>query len=212
MKGKPGTRVMEKPLTTRQQGRAAVGNRTRGVYVRSDGHIPKPIRATNIAVGGVGIDVSHFEKLPERGTVIQAVLSVGRASAKVKIKLVHVSAGVAGFQFIGAPSTLSPAIALFFNPELMGAGGDEERIQRYSSTSGTMLETVIRNGVLCSWKLHLLDGDISWKAGEAITHEEYGNKESLNDYLRGQVLQLVRSAVEIPTRMREELEKAILTA
>jgi hypothetical protein len=177
----------------------------------------------NVSEGGVGVETPSVQRVPELGTAFEAKLLVGRTIAPVKVKLVHIANELIGLQFVAPTDTLRAAISLIFDPELVGSALrglssnassrkvlGQDHMQRFVDTKGNWVETVTQNNVLKSLRVCVMGTVTEWVEGGLLTLFQNNRKELLNDFHRGQLVRLARSATEIPELIRSQLEQTLL--
>ncbi|MGK5085854.1 hypothetical protein WDW37_21400 [Bdellovibrionota bacterium FG-1] len=198
----------------RRKERANVENRLKGVYLKCEVLSPKEMKALNISELGIGVGADALAKAPAANEVLQAKLSVGQTVATVKVRLVHLSLTLAGFEFVHPPSLLKGAIRRYFEPELVGAGlrlvSSDENQQIFESTDGSRLTLSAPCGVLQRFSIRVLGTDVQWDSTGGLRLLQHEQKQEVPEFLRRQLVKLVQSADELEPLIQRTLENILL--
>ncbi|MGK5088403.1 hypothetical protein WDW86_12660 [Bdellovibrionota bacterium FG-2] len=210
------------PSSTRKTGesrrkvpRANVQKRLKGVFLRCpeilEG-VQAEIKVSNVSELGVGLDRSAVRGVPMSvfgaRAEFDAHLLVGTAAAPVRIRCIHVSDRMIGFEFVKASETLQSLVRTCFEAELLGSGlhwvegvDNELRDRMENSIWYTLSE-----GKVSAFSIQLLGNRIEWREGAALAWEHAGRWEPLVDSLRKQLILFVQNAVILEEGVIRQIE------
>lgn len=192
--------------------------RLRGVFFRSPQLSSKDLRVCNISELGVGLDGSGVTQEVPRGKELDGKLLVGRSSVDVRLRFVHRTPTLLGFEFAASHELLQGAIRAYFESELVGASLHQRPGQGPRRDQDLIFEDEQGNslwiqegadGVL-RFKIEVLGNVVTWTRGAEVEFIQNGQKLALPDGLRRQLVSLVQSIEDVSTRDRVQIEHALL--
>ncbi len=207
------------PASRRRKERANVHHRLRGVTLKCPELSDSEIRVVNISELGVGVEggILKADISPER--VYDCKLLVGKAIIPVKIQVVHKSPDITGMQFVEASNLVCAAVRSCFEPELVGASlklssttmkAPNQTEFRFEGKNQETVELTTDPEGIFRFSITVLGNYVEWQRTKPLALIQGQRPYPVNQYLRKQLVQLVRSASAIPVNHRKEIETLLL--
>ena len=206
----------------RRKERANVKKRLKGVYIRSEELSEKEIRVVNISELGLGVETSSLETPPQEGAEIEVHLLVGKTSAPVRVRVVHVNPEITGIEFVDPSSLIRGAVRNYFEPELVGASLRPVNEPPDSLPPGTPFELkfqdkesnalalTVRDKRIVAFAIGVMGNTVQWKHGGPVQLVQNGKTEPLGDFLRSQLVKFAQSADSVDPEYQQEFETILL--
>jgi hypothetical protein len=195
--------------------RANVRKRLQGVFLRCPELAEKDLRVFNVSELGVGVETAPIALSPEVGKVIEAKLLVGRTSAPVGIRLVHMTTEMTGFEFVNPSDLVRGAIRNYFENELVGAslrpveGSGTAKGLCYADDQGNRLELEVSGKRIQKFSFCVMGNQVEWVDGGQILLLQNARREPAPESLLKQLIKLVQSADFLDRSTQQGLERLL---
>ncbi len=199
--------------------RANVQRRLKGVFVRCPGFFgQRELKVLNISELGIGLDRSTLNGVDpgvfSGRAEFDAQVLVGTAASPVRIRCIHLSDKLIGFEFVEPSDILRSLVNACFEAELLGSGlnwseGAGAAQNDLRDASGNSIVYSLNGEKVRSLEIQLLGNRVAWKEGASVAWEHLGRWVPLVDSLRKQLVLFVQNATALEGKIIRQLESIL---
>ncbi|MBI4924864.1 MAG: hypothetical protein HY843_02985 [Bdellovibrio sp.] len=206
----------------RKSERAFVLNRIKGVFLRCSQLTRPEIRVTNISETGLGLDSSLLTQLVTTLRTVNGQLLIGKTVFPVTLKLVRVSNGIAGFEFVEPREMIQNAIRVYFEAEIIGANlkqtsdanvgeeTEEHKIYKFDDNQANYLEIEVKKQKIIRFNIGFFGNNAEWSPEGGLYLIQHSKIQPIGAFLRKQLIQFVISADTLKPDLQKQMEKILL--